>query len=457
MRADAPLDVPVSHATIDRDGLLVAADPAIAMLNDHGGGAIGAPLAVPALATIARLARRLGIVVSRGVIVADVDADLDLWVRAQPEGDTIRLAISGWREARVAPMAVRPGDVDASDADLRWETDATLRLTFVSIAAGRALGLDPIALLGQPLTALFTLEEDTSGALPMLDAIARRRALSMQPARLRGSDRDVVLSASVRHDGGERFAGFVGIARLVEPAAPVAPWLSTTLTSGLDRALRTPLARIIANADTINAATDGPVRQDYVDYAADIAHAGRHLLGLVDDLVDLQAIERDDFVLATEPIDLADVARRAAGLLAVRAGNAGVAIARPLPALAVLASGDFRRALQIMVNLIGNAVRYSPQGAVVTVTVAASGTTVAAIVADQGKGIALADQARIFEKFERIDITEPGGNGLGLYIARRLARAMRGDLAVDSAPGEGARFTLTLPAHPPGDEDQHQA
>ena len=69
-----------------------------------------------------------------------------------------------------------------------------------------------------------------------------------------------------------------------------------------------------------------------------------------------------------------------------------------------------------------------------------------AIVADQGKGIAVEDQARIFGKFERVDASEPGGNGLGLYIARRLARAMGGDLTVESAPGEGARFTLTLPA-----------
>ena len=66
-------------------------------------------------------------------------------------------------------------------------------------------------------------------------------------------------------------------------------------------------------------------------------------------------------------------------------------------------------------------------------------------VADQGKGIAPDDQERIFDKFERVDPAEPGGTGLGLYIARRLARAMGGDIGVDSAPGQGARFTLTLP------------
>ena len=80
-----------------------------------------------------------------------------------------------------------------------------------------------------------------------------------------------------------------------------------------------------------------------------------------------------------------------------------------------------------------------------SVTALRTGGMAEAVVADQGKGIAIEDQARIFEKFERVDPTEAGGNGLGLYIARRLARAMGGDLTVESAPGEGARFTLSLP------------
>jgi signal transduction histidine kinase len=71
--------------------------------------------------------------------------------------------------------------------------------------------------------------------------------------------------------------------------------------------------------------------------------------------------------------------------------------------------------------------------------------TAVLIVADQGKGIAASDHARIFEKFERVDSSEPGGSGLGLFISRRLARAMGGDIVVDSAPGQGARFVLTLP------------
>ena len=458
MREGVP-DVPVSHATIDAEGRLIAADPAIMALNDHVGGSIGAAFAVPPLATAARLARRLGVIVSRQVMVADADANLDLWVRAQREGDAVRLVVSGWREVRLpAEPNVSGHAFERVDADLRWETDAALRLTYVSIAAGKRLGIDALGELGKPVTSLFAFDEDMDGQLPILDALARRQPLTGQAARVRTTGQAVVLSATPRPADGMAFAGLLGTARIAEvEAAAAATTLSEDFAAGLDKALRAPLARIIATADTINAAAEGPVQQDYADYAGDIAHAGRHLLGLVDDLVDLQAVERPDFVLPSEAIDLADVARRAAGLLSVRASNAGVAIARPLPAVSVPARGDFRRALQVMVNLIGNAIRYSPDGAVVTVTVADDGPRVVAVVDDQGKGINRDDQARIFEKFERVDTSEPGGNGLGLYIARRLARAMGGDLTVQSAPGEGARFTLALPADAPGDKDQHQA
>jgi signal transduction histidine kinase len=213
----------------------------------------------------------------------------------------------------------------------------------------------------------------------------------------------------------------------------------------LDKALRAPLAQIIASAETIGAQGDGPIRTDYAGYAGDIASAGRHLLALVDDLVDLQAIERPDFRPEGEEIDLADVARRAAGLLAVRSGERRVKVDAPAAGESLPAAGDFRRALQIVVNLLTNAIRYSPEDGQVWIRTDREGDLAALIIADQGKGISAEDQTRIFEKFERVDPSEPGGTGLGLYIARRLARAMGGDVAVDSAPGQGARFTFTLP------------
>ncbi len=449
--------LPVAIGRVGRDGRLLDAEPRLSDLNSRAGGKQGEPLAVPQIASIARLALRLGIAISRNIVAADGEDDIDLWVRAEPDSDGVRLEVSGWRPRaawRAAEDEGREDDFLRTDADWVWECDSAMRLTHLSIEAGARYGFDAGKMLGQPLTLLFALEADEEGALPILTAAAEQGRFEGQVAELRGTGRRVRLSASPRVDAQARFAGFTGAAEMIDPAEeaapsqPVAPQAVFTNEFGqrLDRALRKPLSRIIANADSISAQLDGPLRADYADYAGDIANAGRHLLSLVDDLADLTAVERDDFEVEAEPIDLADVARRAAGLLAVRASEADVRIDKPKADESLPATGEFRRVLQIMVNLIGNAVRYSPPGGSVWVRLEREGGVGCVIVADQGKGIAAEDQARIFEKFGRVDPSEPGGSGLGLYIARRLARAMGGDITVDSAPGQGARFVLTLPA-----------
>lgn len=445
--------LPVIHARIDPNGMLADADARLQALNARAGGSIGAPIAVPQLATLARLAQRLRVLVSRAVVAADGETDLDMWVRAEPQADGgVRLTISGWRprgawRADVDPVA-RSSDLIRASGGWAWETDAALRLTHVASALIAMPGGDPAALLGQPMTQLFKLGEDDAGMVPILSALAMRARFDDQPAALRATGARVQLSAVPRRDAAGGFAGLTGSALLVDAETDNPDDQAVAFATRLDHALRAPLGRIIAHADSINAQAEGPLRQDYVDYAADIATAGRHLLGLVDDLVDLQAIERPDFVIAAEPLDLADSARRAAGLLAVRAAAGQVRIDRPAADEVLPATGEFKRVLQILVNLIGNAVRYSPLGGMVWIRAERDGDRAVLIVADQGKGIAHDDQARIFEKFERVDPTEPGGSGLGLYIARRLARAMGGDITVDSAPGQGARFTFSLPIAP---------
>jgi signal transduction histidine kinase len=456
--------LPLSIGQLDRDGRLLDADARLFELNQRAGGSPGATLAVPQIAALARLSQRLGIAISRSVVAADGEDDLELWVRAEPDDIGIRLEVSGWRprpgwRASTSELE-RDGDFFRSGADWLWETDAALRITFLSIEAGERYGFDSSAMLGQPITRLFRLAQDEAGNLPILTAVAAQARFDGQKAELRDTGRTVRLEATPRTDPGGRFAGFIGAAHMLDKAAPpprpavdaplpapAAPFggFPDSFSQRLDRALRGPLGKIIANADSISAQTEGPLKSDYAEYASDIANAGRHLLGLVEDLVDLQAIERDDFTIHPEPIDLADVARRAAGLLAVRAQQTEVRIDKPALDESLPVTGEFRRALQVLVNLIGNAVRYSPPGAMIWIRLERDGARGHVIVADQGKGIAQADQARIFEKFGRVDPSEPGGSGLGLYIARRLARAMGGDLVVDSAPGMGARFVFSLP------------
>ncbi|WP_296611216.1 HAMP domain-containing sensor histidine kinase [Sphingomonas sp.] len=444
--------LPPVHGFIDRDGRLVDAGPRLDDLNTRAGGALGEPFAVPQVAVLARLAQRLGITVARHVQVADGPDELELWVRADPVEEGVRLELGGWklRAPWTPPVdpARRDRDLLLQGADWWWETDATLRLTAVAAEAAR-YGVTPETALGKPLASLFALEMDAEGAMPMLGVLTVHQPFEGQAATVRATGQAVSLSANPTLNAEGLFAGYIGAVRAeTREPQPVDDRITDPLdafSARLDRALRTPLGRIIANADSIHAQTEGPIRRDYAEYASDIASAGRHLLGLVDDLVDLQAVERPDFAPAAEPIDLADIGRRAAGLLGVRAAERGVKIDAPQDIDRAPATGEFKRVLQILVNLIGNAVRYSPDGGMVWIRTHRDRGTAVIIVADQGKGIAPEDQARIFEKFERIDPSEPGGSGLGLYIARRLARAMGGDLTVDSAPGQGARFMLTLP------------
>lgn len=453
--------VPV-QGTVDAAGRLVAADPPLMRLHRQAGGDEGGTLAIPQMASLARLCQSLGVQVSRTVIAADGPVDLDLTILAQPRDGGVQIAIEGWHERVPTPVPQhirieRAHYYAKAHSDGTWQCDERLRLSDVPPIVAQTGQLDAGQFVGAPLLRLFRLVEDEAGDLPMLSAVALREAFAGQLVELRNNPAvRLWLSGDPRINSDSDFCGYDGHYAVVDhrqlhTSVPLHhPALESDnsdagFANALEAALRDPIARIIANADEISARSQGAVRQNYAGYANDIAAAGRHLLSLIEDITDMQAVEQNDCIETPETIDLADIARRASGLLKVRASDQGVKIDAPFIDDAVEARGDFRRTLQIMVNLLTNAIRYSPSGANIWIRTEVEGDLAAVIVADQGKGIAHEDQARIFEKFERIDPSEPGGTGLGLYISRRLARAMGGDITVDSAPGQGSRFMLTLP------------
>ncbi|MBB6122638.1 sensor histidine kinase [Sphingobium subterraneum] len=446
------------HAQIGVDGRILSADEGVLRLQAAAGGSPDGRLLVPQLAAIVRLAVRLRILIARPVVAGGDGYDVSMWVRARPSDDGVRMTLHDWREVpmRVTPPEVaraRAADIALAADGWRWTTDSAMVFTLVEQSAEPG---SPSA--GMPFAAAFDLGDKEDGAI-VLSRIAERRAFFGQIVRdVLRADCHYHISGHPVFDHQGAFGGYAGkalsvpapaAADLVEPldAASDQPVLGAIPDFGkrLDLALRQPLGRIIANAETISGQLEGPLRQDYAAYAADIAHAGKHLMELVDDLADLQAIDRPNFQVAREEIDLADIARRTAGLLSVKGLDRGISIEAPRNDESVPAVGEFRRVLQILVNLVGNAIRYSPEHSHIWIRTDVADDMAHVVVADQGRGIPIEDQERVFEKFERLGRDDVAGSGLGLYISRRLARAMGGDIRIDSAPGQGARFILSVP------------
>lgn len=439
--ASAPSEPRPVTGRIDKAGRLIAADPELEALQREAGSALGKALALPQVAAVAQVARQLGTPVSRPAIAASADHDIELWVHAMPEGDEIVLSLEGWTMR--TPAAPRHGSLFAAGEPEtgttrhEWAADEELRLISLSGDLADMLGIDLAESAGQPLTRVLRLEEDGEGDMPLIAALAARRGFSGQRARSRADDsRSITLSGEVVTAADGSFAGFRGTAEADEGKA-----LSTAAPVGyfdhaLDDVLRQPLDRIIECAERIVERADGPLRSDYASYGNDIAAAARHLLSVVRGM-------SDDTSQGQQIIDLAALSAEAATMIESAAENRSVKVemeaSDPL-----LASGQERAVIQIIVNLLVNAIRYSPKGKTVRLAFGGTDGTASITVSDEGQGVAAEDQQRIFERFERAHSREEGA-GLGLAISRRLARSMGGDVTLDSAPGEGARFTLTLP------------
>jgi len=441
--ASAPSEPRPVLGRLDSSGRLVAADPELEMLQREAGAALGQILALPQVAAVAQLARKLGTAVGRPAVAASADQDIQMWVNATPEGDEVALSLEGWtaRPAaapRLSAILGGAGESTNASAKNEWTTDEELRIISLSSDLADLLGVDVAEASGAPLTRIVRLEEDSNGEMPLISALAGRREFSGQRARSRADENCVILLKGDVVTGADgSFAGFRGTAEMEKDVAAAIARRSSGFDQAFDRLLRLPIDRIIESAEQIVARSDGPLRSDYASYGNDIASAARHLLSVLRGM-------SEDSAAAHGFVDLAALAAEAVIMLESSAEERGVRIEldRPQP---LRARGEERAVIQILVNLIVNAVRYSPEGGRVRLSFGRTEGTASATISDEGPGIKAGDETRIFERFERAH-TEEGGTGLGLAISRRLARSMGGDVTLDSAPGEGARFTLTLPA-----------
>ncbi len=437
--ASAPSDQSPIVGRVDRNGRLVAADPELERLQVEAGSHVGASIALPQLAAVVRVAQRLGIPISRRVLAGGREQDVDMWVRAVPEDGEIVLSIDRWtaRQAWSPRLAAITAVEDEKllPEPLGWSVDEQLRLISLTPRLAEILSCDITSAVGQPLTKLFRLEEGLDGEMPLLDAVASREKFSGQRVRIRDSDRELELSGSVALSEDGAFAGFEGSAVALTPdpgAIRRAP-----LDGAIQTALRSPLDRIVRSATEMSETPDPQSKEEYAAYAADIATAARHLLSVV------RSLGEQSGAAGAHDIDLVELTLEVVGLVESAARERGIAIGvqriETLPA-----RGESRSVIQVLVNLIGNAVRYARENSAVTISFERSAHAAMIHVADEGPGIDPADQERIFEPFEKgSDGGE--GSGLGLAIAQRLARAMGGEIQLQSKLDAGSCFTLVLP------------
>jgi signal transduction histidine kinase/ActR/RegA family two-component response regulator/HAMP domain-containing protein len=218
--------------------------------------------------------------------------------------------------------------------------------------------------------------------------------------------------------------------------------------AGMSHELRTPLNAILGFSELLLDSDDqaiDPVRR--TSFLRHIHNGGKHLLNLINDMLDLSKVEAGQMELRETIFDLAVSVSYAQATMSPLADKGGIELRSSCPA-ALLIRADEEKLGQVLLNLLANAIKFTPEGGRVTVEVRQELDRLVICVADTGIGIAKEDHERIFEEFQQLAAAggpQPRGTGLGLTLTRRLVELHGGEIWVDSGPGEGSRFYIGLP------------
>jgi GAF domain-containing protein len=222
--------------------------------------------------------------------------------------------------------------------------------------------------------------------------------------------------------------------------------------ANMSHELRTPLNAVIGFSEVLGEEMFGELNEKQSEYVEDIHSSGRHLLSLINDILDLSKIEAGRMDLDFTTFDVQQALDNALTLVSERAGRRGIALDSEIDESLGDMTGDERKVKQILLNLLSNAIKFTPEGGRVALTARGADSTVVIAVRDTGVGISAEDQEHIFEEFRQVGTDyarKIEGTGLGLTLTRRFVELHGGDIVVESEPGAGSEFRITLPLEPP--------
>jgi len=327
--------------------------------------------------------------------------------------------------------------------------DETMYVFFVgavAVVAWRSGWLYGLAALAVSVLAVDYWFIEPLGSLRLLSAVAISRLLSFAVVSL-------VLLFVIRALRIARWQS-EGLASASNEAREAAERVSAErarFLSTLSHEVRTPISAVLGYADLLEAGTAGALTVDQLQLLRRVRVAAHHLLAVVNGVLDLAKAEAGHLPVQHHRVRLCSAIDAAIALTAPQAAAKHISVSSDGVDTALACVGDADRIRQILINLLGNAVKFTPRDGRVVVAaglVASENPAVWISVRDSGPGISPDDQARIFEPFEQASVRplgDTGGAGLGLAISRQLARLQSGSLSVTSELGHGACFTLTLP------------